>query len=47
MNPLDGSADQRVVVDSQPLQIIYDAVRILLLGSWSVSILSSTENAME
>ena len=25
-NPLDGACDQRVVIDSQPLQIIYDAV---------------------
>jgi len=28
-NPLDGACDQRIVVDSQPLEIIYDAVSLL------------------
>ena len=29
MNPLDGACDQRIAVDSQPLQIVYDAVSFL------------------
>ena len=29
-NPLDGSCDQKVVLNSRPLEIIYDAVSIYI-----------------
>jgi len=28
-NPIDETCDQRIIVDSQPLQIVYDAVGIV------------------
>ena len=34
-NPLDGSADQKLHADAQPLEIIYDAVCLLI---WCLSI---------
>ena len=33
-NPLDGKCDQRAVVSSQPVKVIYDAVSYLNLYQW-------------